>query len=448
MNSPDPQRATAFKRIIEEFLKQRLDAKLEKLKEENDGNIEKRLSERDRFASQNWLANAAKGIQSIQMATHVVKATHPDPKIRDVTNLFVAADRLCPHSYVGSHVLGSTFEMDVTGDAAALPTFKFLLEEFDGKTLLHFMQQRDPDLLTALSDNAATASEWMEAFATVDLPRCPRPASHTRAKQLYWFTGDDPHDDGHYHLLAPMYSSPLAHRIYRTIQEDRFGDLAKEAREARKSEIYHPTPVREYSELAIQKIGGTKPQIISKLNNERRGDNYLLASLPPVWKTVAVQPVLGVDSVFQHYGRRREVLRLVRLLRDFLASDPPPNKPTRNRIDALVADLLDELLHLAAEVRSLAPGWSGDPACRLNTAERLWLDPAAHSNEGAREGARESVPPALVTDEAAERIAGGFANWLNARLRKPLPMGDAEYLHWRKLALAEIEDDLREAHDE
>jgi CRISPR-associated protein Csy1 len=192
--------------------------------------------------------------------------------------------------------------------------------------------------------------------------------------------------------------------------------------------------------LAIQKIGGTKPQIISKLNNERRGDNYLLASLPPVWKTIAVQPVLGVDSVFQRYGRRREVLRLVRLLRDFLASDPPPNKPTRIRIDTLVADLLDELLHLAAEVRSLAPGWSKDPACRLNAAERLWLDPGAGTEEGAA-----AVP---ITDEAAERIAGGFANWLNARLRKPLPMGDPEYQHWRKLALEQIEDDLREAHDE
>ena len=59
----------------------------------------------------------------------------------------------------------------------------------------------------------------------------------------------------------------------------------------------HPTVltdhVEAYASLAVQELGGTKPQNISQLNSERRGDNYLLASLPPVWKTVAVQPVHG-----------------------------------------------------------------------------------------------------------------------------------------------------------
>jgi CRISPR-associated protein Csy1 len=33
-----------------------------------------------------------------------------------------------------------------------------------------------------------------------------------------------------------------------------------------------------------------------------------------------------------------------------------------------------------------------------------------------------------------DRMVSDFANWLNGQLREPLPMGDAEYLYWRKQA--------------
>ena len=425
-------RVDAIGALISEFLRSRLDDKLDKLTEDDP----KRAELRSQFEYATWIEDAAKRAVQIQAVTHSLKPIHPEAK---GTNVYAAPSQLHDHGVVGTHCLGATFDGDVVGNAAALDVYKFLKLSIDGRSLLDLAVAGDADLTAAMSADAEQARSWLAAFAGVAGQR-GRPASHTQAKQFYWFTGDDAHDDAGFHLLAPLYATSLAHRVYQTIQADRFGDDAKAAREARKAGHFHPSPVREYGELAVQKLGGTKPQNISQLNSERRGDNYLLASLPPVWKTVPVQPVLGVDSVFQRYGRRREVLRLVRLLRDFLASDPPPNKPTRNRIDALVADLLDELLHLAAEVRSLAPGWSRDPACRLNAAERLWLDPGAGTEEGAA-----AVP---ITDEAAERIAAGFANWLNARLRKPLPMGDPEYQHWRKLALEQIEDDLREAHDE
>lgn len=425
-------RVDAIRALISEFLRIRRDDKLDKLQEDDP----KRPELRSQFEYATWIDDAAKRAVQIQAVTHSLKPIHPEAK---GTNVYAAPSRLHAHGVVGTHCLGAAFDGDVVGNAAALDVYKFLKLNIDGRSLLDLAVSGDADLAAALSADAEQARTWVAAFAGVAGQR-GRPASHTQAKQFYWFVGEDAHDDSGFHLLAPLYASSLAHRVYQTIQADRFGDEAKAAREARKAGHFHPNPVREYGELAVQKLGGTKPQNISQLNSERRGDNYLLPSLPPVWKTVPVQPVLGVDSVFQRLGRRREVLRLVRMLRDFLASDPAPNIKTRTRIDALVADLLDELLHLAAEVRSLAPDWSQDPACRLSAAERLWLDPAAGSADGAA--------PTLMNDEAAERIAAGFANWLNARLRKPLPMGDPEYQHWRKLALEQVEDDFREAHDE
>jgi CRISPR-associated protein Csy1 len=52
----------------------------------------------------------------------------------------------------------------------------------------------------------------------------------------------------------------------------------------------------------------------------------------------------------------------------------------------------------------------------------------------------------LPTD-TDERISAGFANWLNAQLRDPLPMGDPEFLEWRKQMHEKIKAEEREGRD-
>ena len=147
--------------------------------------------------------------------------------------------------------------------------------------------------------------------------------------------------------------------------------------------------------------------------------NALLASLPPVWQSRPVQPLLGSASLFERFGRRRAVGSLTDQLKRFLESDPQRNLRTRQRRDLLVDTLIEELIQFTAEVRTLAPGWSADSACRLPPLQSAWLDPDA--------------TPAS-SEEVTAAIADAFARWLNNRLRQPLPVGDPEYLYWRKLA--------------
>ena len=90
---------------------------------------------------------------------------------------------------------------------------------------------------------------------------------------MYWLCGDDPLDDRGYQVLAPLYASSFAHSVFRIIDEDRFGADGKEARQAKREQQMHPRGFHEYAGLAIQKLGGTKPQNISQLNSERRGNN-------------------------------------------------------------------------------------------------------------------------------------------------------------------------------
>lgn len=411
MSTHPSGRQAELRSQIADFLSERLNVKLEKLAEDDP----KRSELLTQFVSTTWLEDAARRVGQIQAVTHSLKPIHPDAK---GSSLFREPLSLAPIAEVGSHALGAVFDADVVGNAAALDVYKFLKLEHQGRSFLSLAVDSDADFGAALSPDPAVAEAQMQAFAGLAKPR-GKFSSHTQAKQIYWPIGSDPHDDTGYHLLAPLYPTSLVHRVYKTLQDDRFGEGAKAAREARKASEWHDRPVHEYPHLAIQKLGGTKPQNISQLNSERRGDNCLLASLPPVWQSPTIKPVLGVASLFDVFRWRREVRTLAAYLRRYLESDPARNKATRQRRNELVESLLDELMQFTAEVQTLAQGWSSDAKCDLPRHQVAWLDPV---------GADPS------TTDMIDRMASDFANWLNGQLRDPLPMGDAEYLHWRKQA--------------
>jgi CRISPR-associated protein Csy1 len=428
-------RQAELRSLISSFLTERLENKLEKLAPDDP----KRTELAAQFIPSVWLEDAARRVSQIQAVTHSLKPIHPDAK---GTSLYSPPQTLVVLSVVGSHCLSDDFAVDVVGNAAALDVYKFLKLEHQGRGLLDLVLIRDPDLAAVLSDDPVQAEAWMNAFAGIIEPR-GRAASHAFAKQLYWLVGDtpDPHGNSSFHLLAPLYASSLAHRVYQTIQDDRFSDEAKIARQAKKDGAFSQRPVREYPQLAVQKLGGTKPQNISQLNSERRGDNFLLASLPPIWRSIDLKPLLGTDSMFHRYGRRVEVKRIVKALLTFLKSDPTRNLETRERRGEWVDGLIDEFLQFSAELRSLLVGWTQVPECQLGSAEKHWLDP-----EGVEQACAQSSLP-LPTD-TAERVSSLFANWLNAQLRDPLPMGDPEYLEWRKRMYEQIKAEERERRHE
>jgi CRISPR-associated protein Csy1 len=429
MPNTNPQRVTELRAVITDFLQKRLNDKLEKLGPDDP----KRAELQQQFIPAAWLDDAARRVGQIQAVTHSLKPIHPDAK---GTNLYSPPQALPQLAVVGSHCLDESFASDVVGNAAALDVYKFLKLEHQGRSLLTLVLSRDADLKVALNADPATADNWMNAFAELVEPR-GRVTSHTLAKQLYWLTGTDPHDDTHYHLLAPLYASSLAHHVYLTVQDDRFSDATKAAREARKAVVFSNRPVREYPNLAIQQLGGTKPQNVSQLNSERRGNNFLLASLPPIWRTVVLKPLLNSDSIFPRYSRRPEVRQQVKVLLNFLKSDPAGNVKTRARRAALVDVLIDEFMQFTAELCSLPPGWSQFAECRLSRVEKHWLDP-----DGVARASAESGHP-LPTD-TNERTSAAFANWLNAQLRDPLPLGDPEFREWRKQMHEKIKAEERE----
>lgn len=427
MASPEEARAgevAEIRSVISRFLEERLEPKLAKLQEEE-------LAERQKLLETHqpacWIADAAHRVGQIQQVSHSVKFTHPSAEGSSLSSFGNEGAEMLE---VGTHILQGEWRPDVVGNAAALDVYKFLRLEAGGKTLLDRAITQDPALIKAFGDDVK-AREWAAAFATLPESKGPL-ASHKLAKQVYWPLGG-----GSYHLLSPLFSSPLAQAVYKRINKDRFSEEAKAAHEARRAGKAHHQGCRDYPNLAIQSFGGSKPQNISQLNSERRGENYLLASVPPQWESAAVKLPLKVNSVFKAKGffaRRSEVRRVVEVLQKFLhgVADVKGNMHIRRTRYQLVASLCDQVLQMAAELRELEPGWSAGADCHLNLAEQCWLDPERGVND-------EGFATHYRRGDWKDEVCSGFANWLNVHLQtRQTLFGAAEAQEWRRMLDQEL----------
>ncbi|GHE40011.1 type I-F CRISPR-associated protein Csy1 [Vulcaniibacterium thermophilum] len=423
-------RAEVFRSAIAAFIDERREAKL-KGKEDDAAGASK-------YDYATWLADAARRVSQIKAVTHVLKATHPDAR---GSSLYIRPGELPSRPEIGTHMLGEDCAVDVVGNAAALDVFKFLKIEVEGRRLLDWVRDGDDDLRRALHPDASVAHSWMESFGGLVRSE-PQPASHPNAKQVYWLIGECPVEDGHYHLLQPLFSSSLAHAVHLEIQDARFGEANALARQAFRQKKPHEARYRDYRHLVARKLGGTKPQNISQLNSERGGVNYLLASLPPKWDLQRPRALLHVESAMERLTYFKGVRQQVAALADFLRTSPPANEDTRRRRRQLEQELGQQLALFAAEIHArFEPGWSRDPACELPLCERLWLDPerAELPPRTGHEQDDEDFKAAYHAGNWPDEVAGRFANWVNEQLRRAglLGLGDTEYRHWARQAVVD-----------
>ena len=432
----DVVEVATLRSVIDSFIGARLNSKLEKLGEDEH---QKREQLQQEYGREAWLESAAKRVGQIRLVTHAVKYSHPDARGSSVHHAPPAA---LPEALVSS--AGELLADDVVGNAAALDVFKFLKLESGGQTVLQLARSGDAALKAAFCSDPKQAQAWCQAFAGIT-EDADTPSSHTLAKQLY-FPLDDVGDDRGYHLLAPLYPTSLAHKIHLRLQQDRFSDETKAARDARKKGEAHPSGYREYPNLASRAFGGSKPQNISQLNSERGGVGYLLPSCPPVWDRQPLQPPTRVTTVFKGWLSRssREIRDKTKALKAYLESLPPDRSTVhmRDARERFVKAIIDDMLHIAAGLRDLAPGWSADPACKLDAAEACWLDPHRADSDAA------FASQASLTDWQ-EQVSHRFGNWLNHAVRSDrLLMGDPEQRDWEKMLEEELKWLSRELRDE
>ena len=430
-----PASVVQIKAVINAFFQERLEPRLKKLKPEDEEGRQKLLFDN---CPENWIPGAAQRVKKIQKVTHAIKYIHPEAK----GSCFCTDGNLPPDSlFVGTHTLAGKLSLDVVCDAKQLDVYKFLCLPVGDKTLLDLIADNNPSVAKALSDDLNLARGWISEFACwaegKDQDVQGAVASHKLAKQIYWPTAEND-----YHLLAPLFPTSLVHTVWEGICRDRFSEEAEAARNAKKARLAYPHGCREYPKLALQRFGGDSgKQNISQLNLKRRGENFLLPSLPPIWKSVDIRPPLAVNSIFDRiFGSRKRVRELVKALREFLVSveHAGANIRIRNKRAELAGLIRDETFQYAAELRQLAPGWSASPECLLNSAEQCWLDPERTELDADFASLRQR-------GDWHDEICRRFGNWLNARLTTPnTPMGAVEAVHWRDV----LDEEMRMMREE
>lgn len=349
------------------------------------------------FCPGSWLDSASKRASQIAVATHVLKFTNGDARGTNIYVKTAPGGDLRSRRYVTTDTLFHARE-DIVGNAAAMDIAGLLEIEVNGISFLDLIAKDDPAPLAPFAETEERLSIWMQGFKSILFDRELR--SHTLAKQIYF-----PLENGGYHLLAPLYPSSVAQAVYDCIQESRFGEKAKKAREDRKNEKYSSEPVIYFFDLAIQTFGGTKPQNISRLNSLRGGKSYLLKSAPPpLFRITNGKPPMKKNSFWKSF--EREVFSDLKKFKHFLKSvyKRDSNKEIRDRRQSYVKQLIENLLHFASKIQVNDPGWS--VASEIPLHEKIWLDPLYEGFEDIRE-----------TESWRESISHHFARWVIGKIK-------------------------------
>jgi len=371
----------------------------------------------NKYEVRTWLTDAASRAGQISLVTHALKYTHSDAK---------GSSTFCTETLPDAQTLSTSTlvqpAIDAVGNAAALDVARLLQAEHEGDSLVSALQRGDNSALEALADNPEQLSQWLTGFRQVFTSN--QLSSHKLAKQVYF-----PLQNGGYHLLSPLYSSSLSQALYQRIYEVRFSDQAKAIRRAQKDNLWHEQPAISYPNLAVQKMGGTKPQNISSLNNSRSGRSYLLSCAPPQWYSSEKSPSHH-SSIFRPSGEADHHTRtILAQMQRFLLSVKAVsnNREIRHQRLRYLDQSIDQLFFYVSSVQNLSPGWSAES--KLKRVQQLWLDPYRAKTDAI-------FRAELEAGAWQQAIADEFSRWLNRRLKhESLILGETERREWAKAEL-------------
>lgn len=374
-----------------------------------------------------WLTDAAKRAKQISLATHAAKFTHSDAKASSI----LVTQYEVNSSYVTTSCL-KTKTIDAVGNAAALDVAKLLKMEVKGESLVTQLQANHLSALKPFTQDEWLLNEWQSGFneALGDA----KLAGHTLTKQLYYPVKQGNQDAQAYHLLVPLTSSALAHKLHNAIAQTRFGDEAKAIKEARKKGHYHPQDSVSFVATAIQNFGGSKPQNISQLNSERYGQSFLLNCAPPTYHAQITSPAQHTSFFNREFSY--QTAQHIKEFKAFLANlkDSDRNFKTRYKRDfRYTQPILDTMFERAALLQNQTEitGWATEPSAKMKKAHRLWLD--VFNRHPAFQAEREK-------GEWLEEVAHDFATWLLRKLENKdvYILGDNEHHYFKKLCFQKL----------
>lgn len=388
----------------------------------------------------NWLKNAAERmVHHVTLATHISKGVHSMSRGDSV--LFCNKDDMPAH-LVGSHNTPSA-TLDISGSAGALPLYNFINTKVaDDVTIKDLIESGDAAFLGALSPLKRISKPYLKAFRAFLNQVIDAPATSNLNKQmLFPINGEDFNTDDidalEYVNIVPLYASVFCHEIKTKVNAIRFSEVNKgraSNRFSASADELEQEPYQTIRDLAVLKLGGSKPANISKVVVMAGGETLLLPSLPPIVSTVdKFELPIQTNSLFDTAAFNRLTAPAVNAFASaYVNYSYQANHINKNeRINALHF-LLITIFDLAVELRNRKAGWLINHKLDIN--EKYWLDP----KYGLLEGQSSYHMTRTVTGwekVVLDRIAAFINTKLHSKLIKNAnEFNELTFEEWRKEA--------------
>lgn len=387
---------------------------------------------KDKYSVANWIPDAATRMaKQLKFGTHISKGVHPMSRGDNIS--FDKKDDLSV-TLIGTHSIESNY-IDANSSAAALPLAAFFDFEIDDTTKIRDLILVDnTDFVASLAGDQSLAKTYQQNFKAALQNVITEPVTDERNKQLLWVTnayqGEDI-DELNYINIIPLYPSVLTHEMYQRINQLKFSDENKAARDNRFKKTADQQPYISLNNLATVQLGGTKSQNVGRLNNFQSGRNYLLPSLPPILNLA--------DSTFKpsKFANTIFAKSLANKVNPILQDIFYVVKSAKNTVDIRDArkEAMDEILKRIFEFANymrndLPAGWTKDS--ELDECEQFWLDPkrAELPDEEEWSARREQT-------EWHKEIIHRFARWMNTLLQEKFKdirteIADPEHNQWEQ----------------
>lgn len=405
---------------INDFLNERKELWLkDRLKKAENETVVAELQQQanDKFSLNEWLPDAAKRVTQLSMVSHPSKFSHPSAK----TSSVIAKEEYRNDGYLRSGNVD--YPLDVFGNAAAMDVFKFLYLPLTEKlTVLEGFEQQNEDLKTLLMDDNLDFESFSAAFLKIKATDTSVKTDHL-VKQVYF-----PIDQDEYHLLSILTPSGLVTRLKQTIDEIRFSEETKRAKELRKKNEHHEIGYADIFDLTITAYGGTQPQNVSVLNSQNAGRAYLLSSCPPVFEKRKVRlPSLDFFKQCLYWKAfRAEFESLQRLISEI------NNQRTREKIEKLLHQIVGDILFIAFCVRKNEKGWSRKENYHFLTLEqKIWLDDAYLEQRETEKKWQEEIAQRI-----AKWILGSFEEFCDSK-----SFSSAEIIELKSIVFQALDED-------
>ncbi|WP_288433302.1 type I-F CRISPR-associated protein Csy1 [uncultured Acinetobacter sp.] len=361
-------------RSIQSFLTQRIEKKIEseqkKLKEDfTTEHAQKIHDDHEIFSWMNYIAeNASKVSLNV---SHVAKLSHSSNKAINLVDQITQTKNL---HLITTQTANASDRDSGYIDASYAPVADFLSFVVDNseQSLGQFLAS-DARYFNQITDNEEIQKRWQESIAQAYVAK--KLSSHVLAKQIYL-----PVENEQYHVISPVKSSALAHKIFYSIAEARSKD--NEVNQARKAELWHEGTYVYFPKTAFISVTKSNHQNASKLNGARRGGLYLFQATPPQWKSNQLRqqknknPPTSIQYLLSRCVNQntlailKEIQRLLYVVKKQGLSI---NLNRKNILAETITALCDEIFNQILLIEDIYPmGWSDE--YKIEIALKIFID--------------------------------------------------------------------------